>query len=108
MKELVQYYIGEWGWLTFVAIFAFIFKNTVRNLVIGVQFLWGNDFNVDDIVWIKGNKKARIVRQSIWKTTFYVYEHNRKFIVPNNMLWRLNAEKELPSANGYIEEKQDR
>jgi hypothetical protein len=66
---------------------------------LGIQFLWGNDFNVDDIVYINGNKKARIVRQGIFKTTFYLYEHDRKFIVPNDRIWTLNLEKELPKEN---------
>ena len=95
MKEIIQQYISDWGWLTIVAIVTFAFKDAVQNLVIGAQFLWGNDFNVDDTVWIKGVKKARIVRQTIWKTTFYLYDHERKFIVPNNMLWRLEIEKSL-------------
>ena len=97
MKEIIQTFIAELGWLTIVAIVTFAFNDTVSNLVIGAQFLWGNDFNVDDVVWIKGAKKARIVRQNIWKTTFYLYDHERKFIVPNNMLWRLDIEKSLPS-----------
>ena len=97
MKEIIKTFIAEWGWLTIVAIVTFAFKDTVSNLVIGAQFLWGNDFNVDDVVWIKGAKKARIVRQNIWKTTFYLYDNERKFIVPNNMLWRLDIEKSLPS-----------
>jgi small-conductance mechanosensitive channel len=99
MKELIAQYITEWGWLTSMAIVAFVFKDLVSNFVIGIQFLWGNDFNVDDIVYIKGSKKARIVRQNIWKTTFYVLCHDRKFIVPNNMLWRLEIEKEIPTQN---------
>lgn len=97
MKELIGHFITEWGWLMLVAIFTFTFKDSVTNLVIGIQFLWGNDYNVDDIVWVKGVKKARIVRQNIWKTTFYLYDHERKFIVPNNMLWRLDIEKALPT-----------
>lgn len=97
MKELISQYIGEWGWLTAAAIIAFALKDLVSNFVIGAQFLYGNDFNIDDIVYIKGAKKSRIVRQSIWKTTFYVYGHDRKFVVPNNMLWRLEIEKEIPN-----------
>lgn len=96
MKELIELYIGEWGWLIIVAIVGFAFKDAVNNFIIGAQFLWGSDYNVDDMVWIKGTKKARIIRQTIWKTTFYLYCHDRKFIVPNNMLWRLEIEKELP------------
>lgn len=73
----------------------YAFKDTIQNLFIGIQFLLGNDFNHDDIVYIRGNKRARIVRQNIWKTTFYVYGHGRKFIVPNHMLWKLEIEKDL-------------
>ena len=89
-------YIIEWGVFTGTALLSFVFKDTIHNFFIGVQFLWGHDFDVDDIVYIKGVKRARIVRQNIWKTTFYVYPHDRKFIVPNSMLWRLDIEKELP------------
>jgi len=103
MKELISQYIGEWGWLVIVAVIGFAFKDTVQNFFIGLQFLWGSDFNIDDMVYINGNKKARIVRQTIWKTTFYVYDHRRKFVVPNNMIWRLNLEKDLP----VIKEKTD-
>lgn len=99
MKELLTQYIAEWGWLTAMAIIAFVFKDLASNIVVGAQFLWGNDFNVDDLVYIKGAKKARIVRQNIWKTTFYVYGHDRKFVVPNNMLWRLEIEKDIPKEN---------
>lgn len=97
MREFIELYIGQWGWLVLVTIIAVSFKDTINNLIIGAQFLWGSDYNVDDMVWIKGTKKARIIRQNIWKTTFYLYGHDRKFIVPNNMLWRLEIEKELPS-----------
>ncbi len=102
MKEIIQQYIADWGWLTIVAIITFAFKDSVQNFVIGMQFLWGNDFNIDDIVYINGNKKARIVRQSVWKTTFYVYGHNRKFVVPNNMIWKLSIEKDLPKNEDNI------
>ena len=102
MKELISQYIGDWGWLTAVAIITFAFKDLVQNFVIGVQFLWGNDFNVDDVVYIRGNKKARIVRQNVWKITFYVYGHERKFIIPNHMLWKLEIEKDL-----IIKQKED-
>ena len=96
LEDLIKEYIGTWGWLFILATITFAFKNTVQNFFIGIQFLWGNDFNVDDMVYIKGNKRARIVRQTVWKTTFYVFSHKRKFVVPNNMLWRLELEKELP------------
>lgn len=96
MEDLIKYFIGEWGWLTSLAIFTYAFKETIQNFVRGMQFFMGHDFDVDDVVWIKGRKKARIVRQTIFKTTFYVYDHERKFIVPNNRLWSLEIEKDLP------------
>ena len=35
MKELLSQYIGEWGWLTVLAIVTFAFKDTVANFFIG-------------------------------------------------------------------------
>ena len=95
MEDVFVQYIGEWGWLVLLALVSFAFKDTITDFVIGVQFLWGNDFNADDIVYIRGTKRARIVRQNLWKTTFYVYGHGRKFVVPNKSLWKLDIEKEI-------------
>jgi hypothetical protein len=98
-KAIVQHLISEWGWAIAIALLTIAMKDALSKLWLGIQFLWGNDFNVDDIVYINGNKKARIVRQGIFKTTFYLYEHDRKFIVPNDRIWTLNLEKELPKEN---------
>lgn len=94
--DLFVEYIGEWGVVLATAFLGFALKDLIQNFFIGLQFLWGHDFDVDDVVFIKGCKKARIVRQSVFKTTFYVYPHDRKFIVPNSMLWKLDIEKQLP------------
>ena len=99
MTTFITDYIGQWGWLFVVAVTSFAFKDTVTNFFIGIQFLWGNDFNVDDIVYIRGTKRSRIVRQNLWKTTFYVYGHKRKFVVPNKNLWKLDIEKEISEIN---------
>lgn len=96
MKELISAHIIEWSLIALSAFLGFALKDMIQNFFIGLQFLWGHDFDVDDIVYIKGNKKARIVRQSIWKTTFYVFPHQRKFIIPNSLLWKLDIEKQLP------------
>tara|TARA_B100000900_G_C20600284_1_gene725227 strand:+ start:4024 stop:4344 length:321 start_codon:yes stop_codon:yes gene_type:complete len=96
MEELISKYIGEWGLLALSAFLGLALKDLIQNFFIGLQFLWGHDFDVDDVVFIKGCKKARIVRQSIFKTTFYVYPHERKFVIPNSMLWKLDIEKQLP------------
>lgn len=95
-QEVIEKLLGEWGWLIGVAIASVAFKDLVGKFWQGLTFLIGNDFNVDDIVYINGNKKARIVRQSIYKTTFYLYDHHRKFIVPNDRIWTLHIEKSLP------------
>lgn len=95
MEDIFVQYVGEWGWLLLLALISFAFKDTISNFFTGIQFLWGSDFDVDDIVYIRGTKRARIVRQSLWKTTFYVYGHGRKFVVPNKSLWKLDIEKEI-------------
>mgnify|MGYP005993352939 FL=1 len=97
MEDVLSKYFGEWGWLVVTALFAIFFKDGVNNLFKGLQFLMGSDFDIDDIVYIKGTKKARIVRQTIWKTTFYIYDTGRKLIVPNKSLWSLQIEKDLPN-----------
>lgn len=94
-RQGIEAVLGQWGWLIGAAIFSIAFKDTISNFWGGLSFLIGNDFNVDDIVWINGNKKARIVRQSVWRTTFYLFDHERKFIVPNDRIWTLNLEKDL-------------
>lgn len=99
IKAIAQQLISEWGWAIAVALLTIAMKDALSKFWLGLQFLWGNDFNVDDIVYINGNKKARIVRQGVFKTTFYLYEHDRKFIVPNDRIWTLNLEKELPKEN---------
>lgn len=99
IKTIAQQLISEWGWAIAVALLTIALKDSLSKLWLGMQFLWGNDFNVDDIVYINGNKKARIVRQGVFKTTFYLYDHDRKFIVPNDRIWTLNLEKELPKEN---------
>jgi small-conductance mechanosensitive channel len=99
MNELINQYFGEWGAWVIAALVALAAKDTISKFWSGIRFLMGTDFDVDDIVYINGSKKARIVRQGIYKTTFYLYDHQRKFIVPNDRLWLLNIEKELPSDN---------
>ena len=99
VKETFSKLIGEWGWMIAVALLTIALKDSLSKLWLGMQFLFGNDFNVDDIVFINGNKKARIVRQGILKTTFYLYDHDRKFVIPNDRIWTLNLEKELPKEN---------
>ena len=97
VREIIEKILGEWGWLIVTAVISIAFKDSISKFYSGAMFLYGKDFNVDDIVWINGIKKARIVRQSIYRTTFYLYDHQRKFIVPNDRIWSLNLEKDLES-----------
>lgn len=99
IKELLQALISEWGWAIAVGLATIAMKDGISKTWSGMLFLIGNDFNTDDIVYINGVKKARIVRQSVFKTTFYLYDHGRKFIVPNDRIWTLHLEKELPTSN---------
>lgn len=96
LQKIIEIFIGEWGWTLIAALVTIAFKDAITKLWNGLLFLYGNDFNVDDIVWINGQKKARIVRQSVYKTTFYLYDHQRKFIIPNDRIWSLHLEKVLP------------
>tara|TARA_R110000772_G_scaffold148902_7_gene259547 strand:+ start:4830 stop:5132 length:303 start_codon:yes stop_codon:yes gene_type:complete len=96
MEDFIKQYFGEWGAFVITGLVVFAIKDLISQLWQGAKFLLGNDFNKDDIVYINGGKKARIVRQNLYKTTFYVYDHQRKFVVPNDRLWSLNIEKSLP------------
>lgn len=104
MESIINTYFGEWGAWVIGALLALAVKDSVSQLWSGFRFLMGTDFDVDDIVYLNGTKKARIVRQGIYKTTFYLYDHERKFIVPNNRLWSLNIEKQLPKYEEHKDE----
>ena len=103
MEELIKQYFGEWGLWIIVTLIALAVRDGISQTWQGLKFMMGNDFNNDDIVWINGTKKARIIRQGIYKTTFYLYDHNRKFVVPNDRLWLLNIEKDLPHTTDHDE-----
>ena len=98
-ETIVSDLIGHYGWM-FIAVFAILlFKNVVSNVLDGLMFMFGHDFDVDDIVYIGGTKKARIIRQTPTKTVFHLIETDRKLIVPNTALYNLRIEKVLPSSN---------
>lgn len=97
VKNLMEGAMGEYFWWFVGAAAMFFFKSTIENFVSGLTFLLGNDYNVDDEVWIGGSKRARIVRQSLTKTVFYLYDNNRRLIIPNKQLYGLKCEKVLPT-----------
>jgi len=90
--------VGKYGWLFVVAFFTLLFKNLVSNVLAGMMFMFGSDFDTDDIVYIGGEKKARIVRQTPTKTVFHIVDTDRKLVVPNVDLYKLKIEKVLPEA----------
>ena len=103
IQNIVQKLMGEYGWMVLAAMAVFFLKDVTSNLVSGLMFLWGSDFDEDDIVYIGGSKKARIVRQTMTKTVFYIYDSERKLLIPNKNLYSLKCEKALPK-NGDEDE----
>ena len=102
-ETIITDMIGHYGWMFIAAFAILLFKNVVSNVLDGLLFMFGNDFDVDDIVYIGGTKKARIVRQTPTKTVFHLIETDRKLIVPNTALYSLRIEKVLPGARNGTE-----
>ena len=97
LVKLAEHLVGGYGILFVIAFVTFLFRDFVTNYAAGLRFMFGSDF--DDIVWIGGNKKARIIRQTPTKTVFHMLETDRKLVVPNTALYGLKIEKALPGAN---------
>ena len=68
----VSILLGEYGWLLLAALVVLFFKTTIETLIAGLVVFVGNDYNNDDIIILDG-RPGRIVRVSMWKTTFYLY-----------------------------------
>ena len=102
LESVFQNLIGEYGWLFIAGICALFFKNLIANTLAGMTFLFGSDYDVDDIVYIGGTKRARIVRQSFTKTVFYLYETQRKLVIQSKQLYSLKCEKILPSNDNLV------
>ena len=100
LEEVGKNLIGEYGWLVVAGFAALMLKNTIGNMVAGAMFMFGNDYNVDDIVYIGGKTKARISRISVTKTVFHIIDTDRKLIIPNTSLYGLKCEKVLPQNGG--------
>lgn len=98
-ETIITDMIGHYGWMFIAAFALLLFKNLVSNVLDGLMFMFGHDFDVDDIVYIGGEKKARIIRQTPTKTVFHLIETDRKLVVPNTALYSLKIEKVLPGAN---------
>jgi len=103
LEQIISAVAGEVGWMIVIAIAALTFKNTIQRVVEGMMFFFGGDYKIDDIVYISGTKKVRLIRKGLTKTTFYVYDTKRKLIIRNDRLPYLMLEKTLPK-NGDTDE----
>ena len=98
--------IGEYGWLFLVGLVALFFKTTIESAIAGLVVFVGNDYNNDDIVIVDG-QPGRIVRVTMWKTTFYLYDIREskegektitggtKLVVQNSQLRDMKIERPL-------------
>jgi hypothetical protein len=97
IELLIVTLFGSYGWFFVAAFVSLLVKDLVANVLAGTLFMVGSDFNPDDIVYIGGEKKARIVRQTPTKTVFHLLKTDRKLVVPNTSLYGLRVEKVLPT-----------
>ena len=102
-QSLIEQMIGHYGWIAVTFALGFFFKESIINMMQGMQIFMGNDFNNDDIIYISG-REARIVRVGMTKTVFYMKDRGTKMVVPNEKLKNLTLEKSLqlgvkPSVN---------
>ena len=98
--------LGQYGWMFLAGLAVLFFKTTIESVLAGLVVFVGNDYNNDDIVVLDG-RLGRIVRVSMWKTTFYLYAVKKdkdgkkfisggtKLIIENNKLKDLKIEKPL-------------
>ena len=106
IQSNVSVLLGEYGWMFLAALVILFFKTTIESTIAGLIIFIGNDYNNDDIVILDG-RPGRIVRVSMWKTTFYLYtikcDNNgkkyvsggNKLIVENDKLKDLKLERPL-------------
>ena len=106
IQSNISVLLGEYGWMFLAALVILFFKTTIESTIAGLIIFIGNDYNNDDIVILDG-RPGRIVRVSMWKTTFYLYSIKKdpngkkfvasgtKLIVENDKLKDLKIEKPL-------------
>ena len=72
IQSNISVLLGEYGWMFLAALAILFFKTTIESTIAGLIIFIGNDYNNDDIIILDG-RPGRIVRVSMWKTTFYLY-----------------------------------
>ena len=109
IENNISVLLGEYGWMFLAGLAVLFFKTTIESTIAGLIIFIGNDYNNDDIIILDG-RPGRIVRVSMWKTTFYLYniqESNgkkhitsgTKLIVENDKLKDMKIEKPLDNFN---------
>ena len=109
IENNISVLLGEYGWMFLAGLAVLFFKTTIESTIAGLIIFIGNDYNNDDIIILDG-RPGRIVRVSMWKTTFYLYNIQEangkkhiaggtKLIVENDKLKDLKIEKPLDNFN---------
>ena len=100
--------LGEYGWMFLAGLVVLFFKTSIESLLSGLLVFVGNDYNNDDIILLDG-RPGRIVRVTLWKTTFFLYNvkvnkdgekyivSGTKVVIQNAELKNLRIEKPLPN-----------
>ena len=105
IQSNISVLLGEYGWMFLAALAILFFKTTIESTIAGLVIFVGNDYNNDDIIILDG-RPGRIVRVSMWKPTFYLYNiqelngkkhiaSGTKLIVENDKLKDMKIEKPL-------------
>ena len=102
-QTLMEQFIGHYGWIAVTFAVGFFFKESIINIIQGMQIFMGNDFNNDDVIYISG-REARVVRVGMTKTVFYMRDRGTKMVVPNEKLKNLTLEKRLPAGKRGVED----
>ena len=102
-QSLMEQFIGHYGWIAVTFALGFFFKESIINIIQGMQIFMGNDFNNDDVIYISG-REARVVRVGMTKTVFYMKDRGTKMVVPNEKLKNLTLEKRLPAGKRGVED----
>lgn len=95
VKQVISTTMTQYLWWFIGAAIALWAKGIVENVVSALRFVLSRDYNVDDEVLIGGTRKARIVRQTLTKTVFYIYDNGTRLVIPNTEFFSLRCEKIL-------------
>ena len=110
IQSNISVLLGEYGWMFLAGLAVLFFKTTLESLIAGLVVFFGNDYNNDDIIILDG-RPGRIVRVSMWKSTFYLYTIKKgadgkrfisggtKLVIENDKLKDLKLEKPLVNFN---------